>query len=108
MKELRELLREYNLGREHFAKLIGAGTKTVIKYEQGDETLTKKSREKIELGVLILQKYDLKAPVWEGGFGGPGGYDYILYNMKRRHHMNEVKEYDRYFKELFRKERLYL
>lgn len=101
MTDFRRLLRNYNLGLEHFSRLIGAGKSSLVKYEKGDLTLSNKTKAKIELGLHTLEKYDLIAPKYD--YSKSFNYWFIVKRHKYDHY-KDVQNYDKHFKELFEKE----
>lgn len=63
MHYLEELLAERQLSKRHFTKLIGLSAHgTIEKYMLNPCRVRPETREKIERGIRVLEKYDVMCP----------------------------------------------
>lgn len=67
MKDLKEFYKKYNLNHEYCGKVIGVGTRSLIKYAKG-EKLREDAKKRIEFGIDVIERYNLVRPHFPGGF----------------------------------------
>lgn len=88
----------YNLGKERFARLFGAGKGSILKYEKNDPTLRPQTKERIEKAIRVIEKYNLVHPEVRHNF------EPVFMGLCRRLNEEEHDEYAARFKELYEKE----
>lgn len=93
--EFKKILNEHNVSLNHFKKLVKVGSNSLDKYKNG-EKIKENVRRKIELGLLVLEKYDLVCPKLDGK-----DFVYSFYDGKYDLHCKNVAKYDRRFEEYY-------
>lgn len=88
----------YNLGKERFAQLFGAGKGSIIKYEKDDPTLRPQTKERIEKAIRVIEKYNLVHPEVRHNFNP------VFIGLYRQWNKEEHDKYAAKFKELYEKE----
>jgi DNA-binding XRE family transcriptional regulator len=93
-----EFYKTYNLGRERFASIIGAGKNSLVKYEKGDPSLSVKTKKKIETAMRIIEDNRLIHPSTIHNF------DPIFSDLYRRVNKNNQIAYEENFRRLLERE----
>lgn len=91
---IKEFYEKYNLNRYEFASIAGVGTKSLIKFAEGEE-LREDARLRIEKAMRIADKYNLVRPKYDYT-NNPG----FLGNFYRGKRLTPIQEYTIRFKEL--------
>ena len=86
---LRDDLKRYNLGLEHFARLVGVSKYSVLKYEKDEDSLRYDIRVKIERAIEVIRDNDLVAPKWVGK-----PFDPYWEGLELEKYYREVAKYD--------------
>lgn len=94
---MQEFYDKYNLNKYNFASIAGVGTKSLIKYANG-EKIREATRLRIEKAMRIAEKYRLERPRYDYGKALFLGMSY-----KNEFHRKD-REYEDTFKLLIKEE----
>lgn len=89
MKDLKEFYSKYNLNHEYCSMLFSVGSKSLIKYSNG-EKLREDTVKRIETGINVIEKYNLVRPHCPVGFVDV--FERNEWYRANRKYMRETKE----------------
>ena len=94
---MEEFYEKYNLNKYEFSEMAHVGTRTLLKYMRG-EVIREESKQKIELAINTVNKYNLVRPSFNHSQAFNWG---VLY---RNEWTTILRKYKENFEELLRKE----
>lgn len=94
---MKEFYDKYNLNKYYFAEIAGVGTRSLIKFDNG-ESIRKDTKLRIETAIRVAEKYNLVRPEFNYGESIHWGF------MYKNEFYKKVHEYEWRFKELIKKE----
>lgn len=94
---MKEFYETYNLNKYNFASIAGVGTRSLIKFAEG-QPVRQETKERIEKAMRVAEKYNLVRPRYDYG---EAMFDGMWY---RRKFTRETIEYEDKFKRLIAEE----
>lgn len=91
MRDLKEFYEKYNLNHDYCGQVIGVGSKSLIKYSNG-EKLRESTKKRIEFGIDVIERFNLVRPSLPAGFYGSHIWKYREWNRENREYMRKTRE----------------